>query len=293
MPCALHDDHPKMSPTLSRSCLCCLPFSAVDLSCLHPLCSSTSTLAGAAPVALAGDLVHRPLRANWTSSIACSGSWPVSVTSCLILAPSAPSQGLHPRGSRGHRPLRSTPSREGRQQLTVKSWVMRERLRGPHTTLQRTARQRPVATPSRIAPAGVSLLPIQASDGASFTGCPATVLHTRTLVVCGVPPSHPHRCGIRLLAPNVPGLPFPGGHCGRLLRHTFPLRVAVQRVSIEPAQVRRRPHRPLPSLAALPATWISAVPRKRSLGVEPARTTRRAAPPMSSYPYRSTMTRLS
>jgi len=63
-------------------------------------------------------------------------------------------------------------------------------------------------------------------------------------------------------------------------------------VSIEPAQVHRCPHRPLPSLAALPATWTSAVPRERSLRVEPARTTRRAAPPMSSYPYRSTMTRL-
>lgn len=111
MPCALHDDHPKMSSTLSRPCRWCLPFSAVDLSCLPPLCSSTSTLAGAAPVALAGDLVHRPSRANWTSSIACSGSWPVSVTSCLILAPSAPSQGLRPRSSRGHRPLRSTHSR--------------------------------------------------------------------------------------------------------------------------------------------------------------------------------------
>lgn len=66
----------------------------------------------------------------------------------------------------------------------------------------------------------------------------------------------------------------------------------MRRVSIEPAQVRRRPHRPLPSLADLPAMWISAVPRKRSLGVVPARTTRRAAPPMSSYPYRSIMTRL-
>lgn len=160
------------------------------------------------------------------------------------------------------------------------------------TTLRHTARQRSAATCSRVAPAAVSLLPMQDSDGAILTGCPATSLHSRTLVVCGVPPSHPHRCGIRLLAPFVPGLPFPGGHRDRLLRHTNPLHVAVQEVSLEPAQARRRPHRPLQSLTVLPATWTSAVPRERSLGVELARTTRRAAPPMSSYPYRSTMTRL-
>ena len=111
MPCALHDDHPKRSPTLSRPCRCCLPFSATNLSCLPLRCSSTSPLTGAAPVALAGDLVHRPLRINWTSNIAGSGSWPASVTSCLILAPSVPSQGLRPQSSQGHRPLCSTHSR--------------------------------------------------------------------------------------------------------------------------------------------------------------------------------------